>query len=136
MTPAVSIVVPLFNELGYHVLIIKYRNDVGEARDPSGFHQYGVTEWVEVAGAVTYARDNGADRHVLYGYSMGGAIVTSYLTQSPLRNFTEAAILDSPMLSLEETIEFRAESTRVSAPRLSRLSWIARQFRTVASMPA
>ena len=23
-------VVPLFNELGYHVLIIKYRNDVGE----------------------------------------------------------------------------------------------------------
>ena len=63
--------------------------------------------------AVTYARDNGADRHVLYGYSMGGAIVTSYLTQSPLRNFTEAAILDSPMLSLEETIEFRAESTRV-----------------------
>ena len=39
---------------------------------------------------------------------MGGAIVTSYLTQSPLRNFTKAAILDSPVLSFEKTLDFQA----------------------------
>ena len=50
---------------------------------------------------------------MLYGYSMGGAHVTSYLTTSPLRNFTEAAILDSPVLSFTDTIDFRASNTSV-----------------------
>jgi pimeloyl-ACP methyl ester carboxylesterase len=42
---------------------------------------------------------------------MGGAIVTSYLTQSPLRNRTRAVILDSPALDFEATIDFQASQT-------------------------
>jgi len=104
-------VIPILKDLGYPILVINYRNDVGQARDPSGYHRYGETEWVDLAAAVTYAQENGAVDHVLFGYSMGGAIVTSYLTQSPLRNFTKAAILDSPVLSFEKTLDFRASRT-------------------------
>ncbi|GMR02044.1 MAG: alpha/beta fold hydrolase [Acidimicrobiia bacterium] len=106
-------VIPILKDLGYPILVISYRNDVGEARDPSGYHQYGETEWVDVAAAVTYAQENGAVDHILFGYSMGGAIVTSYLTQSPLRNFTKAAILDSPVLSFEQTVDFQASRTNL-----------------------
>lgn len=104
-------VIKTFQDLGYPILIIKYRNDVGEPRDPSGYMQYGVTDWVDLAAAVRYAQENGATEHVLFGYSYGGAIITSYLTQSPLRNFTKAAILDSPVYSLEETVDYGASLT-------------------------
>ncbi|MGI9584231.1 MAG: alpha/beta hydrolase [Acidimicrobiia bacterium] len=104
-------VIKTFQDLGYPILIIKYRNDVGEPRDPSGYMQYGVTEWVDLSAAVRYAQEHGATEHVLFGYSYGGAIITSYLTQSPLRNFTKAAILDSPMYNLERTVDYAASQT-------------------------
>ncbi|VAV89362.1 hypothetical protein MNBD_ACTINO01-635 [hydrothermal vent metagenome] len=103
--------IPLLKDLGYPILVINYRNDIGEARDPSGYHQYGKTEWVDLAAAVTYAEENGAVDHVLFGYSMGGGIVTSFLAQSPLRNRTKAAILDSPVLNFERTVDFQASRT-------------------------
>ncbi|MCL1599308.1 MAG: alpha/beta hydrolase [Actinomycetia bacterium] len=103
--------IPLLKDLGYPILVISYRNDIAEVRDPSGYHQYGKTEWVDVAAAVTYAEENGAVDHVLFGYSMGGGIVTSFLAQSPLRNRTKAAILDSPVLSFERTVDFQASRT-------------------------
>lgn len=103
--------IPILHALDYPILVINYRNDPGEAMDPSGYYQYGLTEWVEVASAVRYAEDNGSTDHILVGYSMGGAIVTSFLTESPLRNRTRAAILDSPLLSFEATVDFQAANT-------------------------
>jgi len=103
--------IPILKALGYPILVISYRNDVGEVRDPSGYHRYGTTEWVDLAAAVTYAQENGAKDHILFGYSMGGAIISSYLVQSPLRNFTKAAILDSPVLSFERTVDYQASRT-------------------------
>ncbi len=104
-------IIPILHALDYPILVIHYRNDVGEAQDPSGYHQFGATEWVEVEGAVRWAEDNGSTDHILVGYSMGGAVVTSYLTQSQLRNRTRAAILDSPAFSFEATIDFQAQDT-------------------------
>ena len=106
-------VVPLLHERGYSILVINYRNDVGETRDPSGYHTYGETDWADLTGAVLYARDMGAVDHILVGYSYGGSIIASYLTQSPLRNFTKATILDSPVLSFEDTVDYRATLTDV-----------------------
>lgn len=125
-------VIPLLEDLGYPILVISYRNDIGEVRDPSGYHQYGKTEWADLAGAVAYAEENGAVDHILFGYSMGGAIVTSFLTQSPLRNRTKAAILDSPVLSFERTVDFQASRTTlpllpitVPGPVTQFAKWIA-----------
>lgn len=106
-------VIPLLQRLGYPILVIHYRNDVGLPRDPSGHHTYGVTDWRDVAAAVTYAEENGATDHILVGYSYAGSMITSFLTQSPLRNRTTAAILDSPVLSLSDTVDFRASDTNL-----------------------
>jgi pimeloyl-ACP methyl ester carboxylesterase len=106
-------IIPILHALDYPILVIHYRNDPGETKDPSGYHQFGATEWVDVAGAVRYAEANGSTSHVLVGYSMGGAIVSSYLTQSPLRNRTLAAILDSPIFDFEATVDFQAAHTEL-----------------------
>lgn len=104
-------IIPILRERGYPILVIHYRNDVGQARDPSGRYTYGVSDWADVRGAVRYANDNGATNHILVGYSYAGSMISSYLTQSLLRNFTTAAILDSPVLSLSQTVDFRASDT-------------------------
>jgi len=106
-------IIPILRDLGYPILVIQYRNDTGVARDPSGYHQFGVTEWIDVAAAVRYAERNGSTSHILVGNSMGGAAVTSYLTQSPLRNRTIAAILDSPTLRFESAVDFQASNTEI-----------------------
>jgi pimeloyl-ACP methyl ester carboxylesterase len=106
-------IIPILHALDYPILVIHYRNDPGETKDPSGYHQFGATEWVDIAGAVRYAEANGSTSHILVGYSMGGAIVTSYLTQSPLRNRTLAAILDSPVFDFEATVDFQAAHTEL-----------------------
>lgn len=106
-------IVPILKALDFPIMIIRYRNDPGEARDPSGYYQYGATEWVDLAAAVRYAEQNGSTSHVLVGFSMGGAIVTSFLTQSPLRNRTRAAILDSPVFSFEAVVDFQAMNTQL-----------------------
>lgn len=106
-------IIPVLSELGHPILVINYRNDVGQPRDPSGYHTYGQTDWVDIAGAVRYANENGAADHILVGYSYAGSMVASYLTQSPLRNFTRAVILDSPVLSFSDTVDYRASLTNL-----------------------
>ncbi len=101
---------PVAFDRSYHALVIGYRNDPGLPEDPSGYTQYGLTEWIDVSNAAAYARANGADRIVVVGYSMGGAAVLRYLQESPLRNQTVAAILDSPVVDLEATIDHNARS--------------------------
>lgn len=125
-------VIPILQERGYKILLIEYRNDVGQPRDPSGYFTYGVTDWVDVAAAVRYANQNGASDHVLVGYSYAGSMITSFLTQSPLRNFTTAAILDSPVLSFSDTVDFRASNTnlpllpvKVPQPLTNFAKWIS-----------
>ncbi len=104
-------IIPILHALDYPILVIHYRNDPGTTEDPSGYHRFGATEWKDLHAAVLYAEENGSTDHILVGYSMGGAVVTSYLTQSPLRNRTRAVILDSPAFDFEATVDFQAANT-------------------------
>jgi hypothetical protein len=101
---------PMFTPLqdaGYPQLAITYRNDDGQPQDPSGYYQYGATEWEDVAGAVTFAVDNGAERIVLNGYSTGGAHVLSFMYRQSLGT-VGGVMLDSPNIDLSETVNFAA----------------------------
>lgn len=101
---------PLFTPLrdaGYPQLAITYRNDDDQPEDPSGYYQYGATEWEDVAGAVAYALDNGAKHVVLNGYSTGGSHVMAFMFRQSLDTVT-GVMLDSPNLDLGETIDFNA----------------------------
>jgi pimeloyl-ACP methyl ester carboxylesterase len=101
-------IIPLITGLGFPSLMITYRNDIGVTASPDGFHWYGLTEWEDLEGAVKYAMDNGAEGIILVGYSMGGAIVMSFMYQSKLAKKVRGMILDAPMLDLNATIEHGA----------------------------
>lgn len=98
---------------GLPSLDITYRNDADAPRDPSDYYGFGATEWPDLEGAVRYALTHGAAKVVLVGHSMGGAIVASFLLHSSLRGKVAGVVLDAPMLSLGDTIEFQADDMGV-----------------------
>ena len=98
---------------GLPALIISYRNDPGAPADPSGRHQQGATEWTDLEQAVGYATAHGATRVVLFGASMGGAIVASFLEHSRLAPVVSGVILDAPMLDLRATVDYRAAQSAI-----------------------
>ena len=100
---------------GWTALSISYRNDDGVPRRPAATYAYGRAEWPDLEAAVAYARSEGAERIVLCGFSMGGAIALSFLGRSPLARHVAGTILDSPMLDLRATI--RHVSTLARTPR-------------------
>ncbi len=103
----------IVSELGHPTLVITYRNDEGAPVSPDGYIRFGATEWEDLEGAVKYAIENGAQRVVPVGYSMGGGIVMSFIYRSSLANRVAGAILDAPMLDFGTTVDYRASKRRV-----------------------
>ena len=109
---------PLFaplQEAGYPQLAITYRNDDQQPLDPSGFYQYGATEHEDVAGAVEFARANGAEQIVLNGFSTGAGHVMSFAFRQPTGRIS-GLLLDSPNINMSDTIDFRASQRQLIGP--------------------
>jgi uncharacterized protein len=106
-------VVPALHRLGLPVLMISYRNDAGAPPDPSGMLRYGQTEWQDLAAGAQYALGHGARRLLLVGYSMGGAIVVSFLARSPLAARVAGVVLDAPMLDFSRSVDLGASRQRL-----------------------
>jgi dienelactone hydrolase len=94
---------------GYPALAIDYRNDPSAPRTADDLRHWGATEWRDLEAATRYAIDQGAGGVVLAGYSMGGAVVTSFLLSSPLASRVRGVVLDSPALDLGQVIDNGAE---------------------------
>jgi pimeloyl-ACP methyl ester carboxylesterase len=110
-------VAPLFRRLGLPALYITYREDQGAPESPDEYHHMGLTEWRDLQAAARYALSHGADRLVLMGYSMGGAIVAQFMENSRLAGRVGALVLDAPVLDWKKTIEFNA--TEMGFPGLA-----------------
>jgi pimeloyl-ACP methyl ester carboxylesterase len=124
---------PLFQTLqesGIPQLAITYRNDADQPTDPSDRHRYGVTEWEDLAGAVEFARENGADNIVFAGYSSGASHAMSYVFR---HNFDDIAgiIVDSGNTDLGSTIDFRGSQEDLPVIPLKvpvTMAWVAKFF--------
>ena len=106
-------ILPTLVEMGLPCLLITYRNDEGAPANPDGFHRHGQTEWKDLEGAAAYAFEHGAKGLILMGFSMGGAIVTNFLYESPLKDQVRGIILDSPMLDFNATVEHGVRQRRL-----------------------
>ncbi|MEV8438308.1 alpha/beta fold hydrolase [Actinosynnema sp. NPDC051121] len=106
-------VIPALHSLGLPVLAVTYRNDDGAPRSPDGLFHLGDTEWRDVEAAVDYARGHGASRVVLYGWSMGGAIVGQFLGRSGRAGDVAAVVLDAPVVSWTRTLELQSRNRGV-----------------------
>ncbi|MFH1329142.1 MAG: alpha/beta fold hydrolase [Actinomycetota bacterium] len=102
---------PTFAAAGFPSLLITYRNDAGAPEVEGRLARFGATEWEDLQGAVRYALDHGAEDVVLVGYSMGGAIVVSFLLRSDLAAEVEATVLEAPALELGDMVDARAGDT-------------------------
>ncbi|HEX5696968.1 MAG TPA: hypothetical protein VFZ15_11315 [Acidimicrobiia bacterium] len=101
---------PLFAPLqdaGYPQLAITYRNDEGQPQDPSGYYQYGATEWEDVSAATDYALANGAEGLVLSGFSTGAAHAMSFLSRQP-REVVLGTLMDAPNVDFGQTVDYAA----------------------------
>ena len=103
-------ILPMFVEKGYSTLTITYRNDEGVPSSPSGYYQFGADEWEDLEAAAEFALAAGASELILVGYSMGGAVVLSFLYNSAVVDRVKGIILDSPALDFEALID--AQATR------------------------
>ena len=91
--------------LGYPALAVSYRNDPGAPHSPDALRRWGATEWRDLEAAIRYAVGHGAGGVVLAGFSMGGAVVTSFLFSSPLAARVRGVVLDAPALDLGAVID-------------------------------
>ena len=95
---------PAIRAAGLPALVITYRNDMGAPAAPDGRYGYGASEWPDLEAAVEYAIANGAERVVLGGFSMGGAICMAFLRNSKLGDRIVGLVLDAPMLDFAATV--------------------------------
>jgi pimeloyl-ACP methyl ester carboxylesterase len=110
---------PDLRALGFPMLAITYRNDVGAPASPDHQSHFGVTEWRDVAAAIRYALSNGATGVVLFGYSLGGEMALLTVEESHLANRVRALVLDSPVLNLQATLTYQGRRLGVPMPLIS-----------------
>jgi uncharacterized protein len=110
---------PTLHRAGLPTLLMAYREDLGAPASPDGFHHMGLTEWRDLEAVARYALAHGARRLILAGYSMGGAIVTQFMQNSPLASRVAGLVLDAPALDWQRVLEFHA--TEMGLPGFSAL---------------
>jgi len=106
---------PTLAALGLPALVIALRNDRGAPAAPDGLCRLGGTEWHDLEAAAGQAVARGAEDLLLVGYSMGGAVVCSFLRRSPLAGRARAAILDAPVLDWRATLRQISRRRRIPA---------------------
>ncbi len=117
-------IAPTLHRAGLPTLLISYRGDLGAPAGPGGFHHMGLTEWRDLAAAATYALGHGARRLVLFGYSMGGAVVAQFMERSPLASRVAALVLDAPALDWKAILSFNARKLGLPGFAAAPVEWM------------
>lgn len=104
-------------EIGLTSLVVSYRNDGEGPNVGTGRSTLGATETAEVEAAVSYAVLHGAERIVLFGWSMGAVIALQLAHRSTYAPLISGLVLDSPVLNWAEVI--KANCKRAGLPRNS-----------------
>ncbi|SDG83976.1 alpha/beta hydrolase family protein [Microbacterium pygmaeum] len=102
------------SSLGLTSLIVSYRNDGEGPYTRSGRSMLGAEEVDDVDSALRYALEHGAQRIVLFGWSMGAEIALQLATHATRQIGVSAMVLESPVLDWIATI--RANCRRAGIP--------------------
>lgn len=108
--------VPVLHAAGLPNLVVSYRNDGEAPRTRAGAYALGASEWRDVDAAIAYALRHGAERVILMGWSMGGAVSLQAAVISGHRDRIAGIILESPVVDWRTVLRFQAKLARVRAP--------------------
>lgn len=106
-------ILPALHRAGHPTLTITYRNDVDAPPSPDGRHHLGDTEWEDLQAAVRLVRERAARRIVLYGWSMGAAVIGAFLDRSPEAAHVAAVVWDAPLVDWRATLRQQARNRRL-----------------------
>jgi len=101
--------VPVFHAAGITSLVVSYRNDGEAPRSRNGTYALGATEWRDVDAAVGLARRRGAERVLLMGWSMGGAIALQVALNSAHRKLISGLVLESPVIDWRVVLDYQTK---------------------------
>ncbi|MEO6998870.1 MAG: alpha/beta fold hydrolase [Terracoccus sp.] len=120
--------VPVLRDAGWTSLVVAYRNDRDAPMGPDGRYNLGLSEWRDVDAALRYAVQQGARRVVLFGWSMGGAIVFQLLSRSRHADHVVGVVLDSPVVDWGDVLTHHARTHNLPPPlvRLAQLLMASR----------
>ena len=133
--------VPVFHALGITSLVVSYRNDGEAPRTRTGSYALGATEWRDVDAAIAWARRRGAQRIILMGWSMGGAIALQAALGSAHRERIAGLILDSPVVDWRTVLTYQGRALGLPAPvtglaiETLRADWTAPATRSEGGIP-
>ncbi len=108
--------VPVLHDLGFTSLVPMYRNDIGAPTSSDGRYSLGLSEWRDLEAALLYAVGEGAREIVLFGWSMGGAIVLQTLDRSWLSDRVQAVVLDAPVIDWADVLRHHGALNRIPGP--------------------
>lgn len=91
-------------ELGFTSVVVSYRNDGEGPTVGNGRSMLGEAEAEDIEEAIGYAVRRGAERIVLFGWSMGAAIALQIAHRSDYAHLVAGLVLDSPVLDWVEVI--------------------------------
>lgn len=121
---------PLLADHELPSLTISVRNDADAPADPDGFGYYGEREWQELEAALDHLVEvEDATDVVLVGFSQGGSTALSLLRRSDRAEMVSAAVLISPLVSLDATLGLQARNRGIPEaiipPLLTSTRWIS-----------
>ena len=121
---------PVLDDHHLPSLTISVRGDPGAPEDPDGFGYYGEREWEELEAAIDHLVEvEGASDVVVVGFSQGGSTALSLLRRSDRAGLVSGAVLISPLVSLDATLELQARNRGIPEvvipPLLVSTRWIS-----------
>ncbi|WP_460445067.1 alpha/beta hydrolase family protein [Angustibacter aerolatus] len=119
---------PLLHRRGVTALVPAYRNDPDAPADPAGRYGLGDSEWRDVEDAVRWAVQHGAERVLLMGWSMGGAIVLQAATRSTAARVVVGVVLDAPVVDWHAVLDHQSAAHHVP-PRVARIGHVLMRHR-------
>lgn len=107
---------PMLHEAGHTTLVVSYRNDPGAGPSADRRYHLGDEEWRDLDVAMAFALAQGAARLVLFGWSLGGAVVLQAMARSPRAGAVAGVVLDSPVLDWRGVLHHVGRRSRVPRP--------------------
>lgn len=106
--------VPAAQQLGYTSLVPSFRADGEGPQTHLNASMLGQDEWEDLEPAIQYAVDHGAERIVLFAWSMGAEVALQLTERSAHRNLIAAMVFVAPVTNWRQTI--RHGVTRAQLP--------------------
>ncbi|WP_285241511.1 alpha/beta hydrolase [Pseudarthrobacter sp. MEB009] len=108
--------IPVARRLGLTSLVVSFRNDGDAPPSYDGRYGLGQTEWRDVEAGINYAISNGAERIVLFGWSLGASIALQTAALSPNSSRVAGMVLDAPVFDWRTTLAANGRAAGLPRP--------------------